>query len=101
MGAVQDENRVKYQVKVQEVRPPRSRMNMIPGQYHHLGGTAQEAAAPDTWALSKALFPQANFVRGWGQRYVHTAIHRIHGAHAMAGRTCSVDGSLEDQRFVL
>ena len=32
MGAVQDENRAKYQVKVQEVRPPRSRMNMNAGE---------------------------------------------------------------------
>ena len=32
MGAVQDENRAKYQVKVQQVRPPRSRINMNAGE---------------------------------------------------------------------
>ena len=32
VGAVQDENRAKYQVKVQGVRPPRSCMNMNTGE---------------------------------------------------------------------
>ena len=32
MGAVQDQNRAKYQVKVQGVRPPRSCMNMNTGE---------------------------------------------------------------------
>ena len=32
MGAVQDGNRAKYQVKVLEVRPPRSRINMNAGE---------------------------------------------------------------------
>ena len=32
MGAVQKDNRAKHQVKVQEVRPPRSRINMNAGE---------------------------------------------------------------------